>query len=52
MISPHEPTPGPSQPTTPPSGPAPEDPREREPMRDPPIEPDHDDVGIESLRQS
>lgn len=39
-----------SQPSDPPTLPAPEDPREHEPVRDPPIYPDHDDA-LEEVRQ-
>ena len=35
------------QPTTPPSGPTPEDPRQREPIHDPPVDPEHDPMGNE-----
>jgi hypothetical protein len=52
MTSPYEPGPGHSQPSTPPTGPTPQDPQEREPMRDPPITPDHDDAGVEEIRQA
>ena len=31
------------QPTTP-GGPTPEDPRERQPIQDPPIDPEHDEI--------
>jgi hypothetical protein len=40
-----------SQPPTPP-GPATEDPREREPIQDPPVNPDYDDDGAEAVGQA
>jgi len=53
MSNAYEPGPGPSQPTPSPSGPTPEDPREHEPMRDPPIYPERDDdVGVKEVRQA
>ena len=52
MNNPHEPHPGRSEPPRPRTGPTPEDPREHEPVRDPPIYPDHDDVGVEEIRQA
>jgi hypothetical protein len=35
-------TPGTAQPNPPPSTPTPEDPRQREPIHDPPVNPEHD----------
>ena len=32
--------------------PTPEDPQQHEPTRDPPIYPEHDDVGVEEIRQA
>jgi hypothetical protein len=52
MTSPPEPAAGRSQSPEPNTVPTPEDPREQEPMRDPPIFPDHDDVGVEEIRQA
>jgi hypothetical protein len=43
MTTASEARPGRSQPPAPRTGPTPEDPREHEPMRDPPIYPEHDD---------
>jgi hypothetical protein len=43
--------PGPNRSPAPPR-PTPEDPREHEPVRDPPIYPEHDDVGVEEVRQA
>jgi hypothetical protein len=52
MATAYGPRAGRSQPPAPRPGPTPEDPREHEPMRDPPIDPEHDDVGVEELRQA
>jgi hypothetical protein len=52
MATAYAPRPGHSQPPAPRTGPTPEDPREHEPMRDPPIYPEHDDVGVEEVRQA
>ena len=52
MNNPYEPDPERSAPPRARTGPTPEDPREHEPMRDPPIYPDHDDVGVEEIRQA
>jgi len=52
MTNRFEPDPRGSQPPNPRTGPTPEDPREHEPMRDPPIYPEHDDVGVEEIRQA
>ena len=43
MTTASEPRSGRSQAPSPRTGPTPEDPREHEPMRDPPIYPEHDD---------
>jgi hypothetical protein len=43
MTNPKQPGSGDSQTSAPQTPPTPEDPREHEPMRDPPIYPDHDD---------
>jgi hypothetical protein len=40
------------QPTTPPTGPTPEDPRQREPIHDPPIQPEQDDPMEREPRQA
>jgi len=46
-----QPRSGSSQPSDAPKNPTPEDPREHEPMRDPPIYPEHDD-GEGEVRQA
>jgi hypothetical protein len=43
MTNPKQPDSGESQTSAPRTRPTPEDPREHEPMRDPPIYPEHDD---------
>jgi hypothetical protein len=47
-----QPDSGPGRAADPSHLPTPEDPREHEPMRDPPIYPEHDDVGVEEIRQA
>ena len=47
-----QPDSGPGRAADPTRLPTPEDPREHEPMRDPPIYPEHDDVGVEEIRQA
>jgi hypothetical protein len=44
-------TPGTAQPNPPPSTPTPEDPRQREPIHDPPVNPEHD-AGETPVRQA
>jgi hypothetical protein len=50
MHTPNEP--GRAQPPIPRTSPTPEDPREHEPVRDPPIYPDHDDGAVEEIRRA
>jgi hypothetical protein len=45
-------TPGTAQPNPPPSTPTPEDPREREPIHDPPVNPEHDVDSDTPVRQA
>jgi hypothetical protein len=45
-------TPGTAQPNPPPSTPTPEDPREREPIHDPPVNPEHDIEQETPVRQA
>ena len=51
MTHPREPATEPSPPSGPPTDPAPADPREPEPMRDPPIYPERDDGDIAEVRE-
>jgi hypothetical protein len=44
--------PGTAQPNPPPSTPTPEDPREREPIHDPPVNPEHDVERETPVRQA
>lgn len=52
MSHPHDPHPERTPSPTPGTGPTPEDPREHEPVRDPPIYPEHDDDRSEGVRQA
>jgi hypothetical protein len=52
MTNPKQPGSGEPQTPAPPTRPTPEDPRENEPMRDPPIYPEHDDDGEGEVRQA
>ena len=48
----HEPDPSRSPEPPPRTAPTPEDPREHEPVRDPPVYPEHDDLGAAEVRQA